>query len=130
MPPLNLLIKPASGCCNMRCKYCFYTDEARNRETALLGKMSQATMRALIDKALAYADRDCTFAFQGGEPSLAGLDFFQSFTGYAASRAAPQKVRLHYAFQTNGYALDDSWAKWFAENHVNGRPFKPKPSFR
>lgn len=118
MPPLNLLIKPASGCCNMRCKYCFYTDEARNRETALLGKMSQATMRTLIDKALAYADRDCTFAFQGGEPSLAGLDFFQSFTGYAASRAAPQKVRLHYAFQTNGYALDDSWAKWFAENHV------------
>ena len=54
MPPLSLLIKPASGSCNMRCKYCFYADETQNRETALMGRMSLDTMHTLVDKAMEY----------------------------------------------------------------------------
>ena len=80
MPPLSLLIKPASGSCNMRCRYCFYADEAENRTVALLGRMTRETMHTIADKALAYADGDCTFAFQGGEPTLAGLDFFRDLS--------------------------------------------------
>ena len=80
MPPISLLIKPASGSCNMRCRYCFYTDEAENRAVASMGRMTPEAMRLIADKALAWADGDCTFAFQGGEPSLAGLDFFRSLT--------------------------------------------------
>ena len=64
MPPLSLLIKPASGNCNMRCRYCFYIDETKNRTSACVARMSDDTMRALIDKAMLYADGDCTFAFQ------------------------------------------------------------------
>ena len=118
MPPLSLLIKPASGSCNMRCRYCFYADEAENRAVALLGRMTRETMHTMVDKALAYADGDCTFAFQGGEPTLAGLDFFRDLSDYVDSRPNPKRVRVHYAVQTNGYALDEDWAEWFAENHV------------
>ena len=118
MPPLSLLIKPASGSCNMRCRYCFYADETENRAVALLGRMTRETMHTMVDKALAYADGDCTFAFQGGEPTLAGLDFFRDLSGYVDSHQNPKRVRVHYAVQTNGYALDEDWAGWFAENHV------------
>ena len=118
MPPISLLIKPASGSCNMRCRYCFYTDEAENRAVASMGRMTPEAMRLIADKALAWADGDCTFAFQGGEPSLAGLDFFRGLTDYVSAHPNPRGVRVHYAFQTNGYALDEAWAQWFAQNKV------------
>ncbi|MGI5936135.1 MAG: anaerobic sulfatase maturase [Oscillospiraceae bacterium] len=118
MPPLTLLIKPASGSCNMRCKYCFYYDEAQNREKAFMGRMPVQTMRVIVDKALAYADGDCTLAFQGGEPSLAGLEFFRELADYVARHPNPKKVRAQYVFQTNGYSLDEAWAQWFSENRV------------
>ena len=50
MPPLNLLIKPASGSCNMRCRYCFYTDEAQKREVGSYGRMSRETAEILVDR--------------------------------------------------------------------------------
>lgn len=75
-------------------------------------------MTSLIDKALTFADHDCTFAFQGGEPTLAGLDFFQEFSSYAKNHPNTKNIRIHYAFQTNGILIDEDWASWFAENQV------------
>lgn len=118
MPPLSLLIKPASGSCNMCCRYCFYTDETENRAVASMGRMSPDTIRLLVDKALNWADEDCTFAFQGGEPTLAGLDFFRGLTDYVSAHPNPKGIRIHYALQTNGYALNEDWAQWFAQNQV------------
>ena len=118
MPPLSLLIKPASGSCNLRCRYCFYTDEAEKRSFPSFGRMTPQTMRVIVDKALAYADRECTFAFQGGEPTLVGVDFYRQLSAYIASHPNPKRVRVGYAFQTNGTLLDEDWAQWFAENHV------------
>jgi len=118
MPPLSLLIKPASGNCNMRCRYCFYIDETKNRTSACVARMSDDTMRALIDKAMLYADGDCTFAFQGGEPTLAGLAFYQKLAAYVDAHPNPKKVRIHYTLQTNGYDLNEDWAKWFASRQV------------
>ena len=118
MPPISLLIKPASGHCNMRCRYCFYVDETENRTQPSMGMMSLDTMRTLVDKALTYADGDCSFAFQGGEPTLAGLDFFHKFSDYVENHPNPKKIRVQYAFQTNGYALNAEWAQWFARHNV------------
>jgi len=118
MPPLSLLIKPASGSCNMCCQYCFYTDETEHRATASFGRMSTETMHKIVDKALLYADGDCTLAFQGGEPTLAGLAFYRDLSSYFRQHPNPKRVRLHYALQTNGYDLNEDWAKWFAENQV------------
>ena len=58
MPPLNLLIKPASGCCNMRCRYCFYADETSRREVRDYGMMPEDVLETLTKKALAYAIRN------------------------------------------------------------------------
>ena len=118
MPPLNLLIKPVSGSCNMNCSYCFYTDEIQHREVACTGKMTDTTMRSLIDKAFEYADSECTFAFQGGEPTLAGLSFFEAFSAYVESHPNPKNLTIHYAFQTNGLLIDDAWASWFKCHQV------------
>lgn len=118
MPPLSLLIKPVSGSCNMRCEYCFYIDEAENRAVSCAGRMTEDTMYAIIDKALCYADGDCTFAFQGGEPTLAGLGFYQRMAEYIDAHPNPKNVRVHYSLQTNGYDLTEEWAKWFAERQV------------
>ena len=118
MPPLSLLIKPASGSCNMRCRYCFYVDETRNRAVALRGCMSEQTVHALVDKALEYADGVCTFSFQGGEPTLAGLDFFCRMSDYAAAHPNSKGVEVRWSIQTNGYALDEDWCRWLRDNRV------------
>ena len=118
MPPLSLLIKPASGSCNLRCRYCFYTDEAEHRAFPSLGMMTPRTMGVVVDKAMDYADGECAFVFQGGEPTLAGLDFFRGLTDYVAGHPNPKGIRIKYAFQTNGILLDEAWARWFADNRV------------
>lgn len=116
MPPVQLLIKPASGSCNLRCKYCFYCDEMAKRETADYGFMSEETLEILVKKALEYADGTCGFAFQGGEPTLVGLDFYKRLLDYQ-SRYNTKQVAIHNSIQTNGFKLGEAWAEFLAENH-------------
>lgn len=115
MPPINLLIKPASGSCNMRCKYCFYADEVSNRETASYGVMKLEVLEQVVQKTLAHATGSCTFAFQGGEPTLAGLDFFRALITYEQKHNI-KKLPIQNALQTNGYLIDEEWASFLGEN--------------
>lgn len=117
MPALSLLIKPASGNCNMRCRYCFYADELDNREIRSYGKMSLDTMHTIVDKAMEYGDYECTIAFQGGEPTLAGLDFYRDLVAYVTAHENPKKLKIHYALQTNGYLINEEWAAFLGEKH-------------
>lgn len=117
MPALSLLIKPASGNCNMRCRYCFYADELDNREIRSYGKMSVDTMHTIVDKAMEYGDYECTIAFQGGEPTLTGLDFYRDLVAYVTAHENPKKLKIHYALQTNGYLINEEWAAFLGENH-------------
>ena len=111
MRSVNSLIKPASSACNLRCRYCFYEDEAQNRAQACMGRMDGATAEKLIDKAFDASEAGGTvaFAFQGGEPTVAGLPFFEAFTAYARAHKPP-KVNLALSIQTNGTLLDKDWA--------------------
>ena len=86
MPPLTVLIKPASGRCNMRCRYCFYVDEMQNRDAGVRPDMTAADADALVRRAFVYAEGFVSFVFQGGEPTLAGLPYFEAFA---------QSVRRH-----------------------------------
>lgn len=115
MPPLSLLIKPASSNCNLRCKYCFYFDTARNREIPSYGLMSEETIEVILQKALAFADHSCTVAFQGGEPMLAGLDFFRRVVELE-SKYNTKNIKIYNAIQTNGFTIDDEWAVFLSEN--------------
>ena len=116
MPPLNFLIKPASGSCNIRCRYCFYHDIGENRDVASYGVMSYETLETLTRKALEAAEGSCAFGFQGGEPTLAGLGFFRKAVEFQKKYARPG-LRVSNAIQTNGMAIDREWAEFLAENH-------------
>jgi len=73
----SLLIKPASAVCNLDCEYCFYLDRAADPYSALPGRrMTLETLERLVDTYLFYSYPSSVFAFQGGEPTLAGLEFF------------------------------------------------------
>ena len=78
MPHISLLVKPASSLCNMRCRYCFYADEAANRSQSSLGLMTRDTAAEMIRQALAAAgpSGQLTVAFQGGaSPRWRALPF-------------------------------------------------------
>lgn len=116
MPPMSLLIKPASGNCNMNCKYCFYADEMRNRETPSYGMMSLNTLENIVRKTLQNAERHCTIAFQGGEPTLVGLDFYKHLIEFEEKYKKSNQV-IHHNIQTNGYSLDADWAEFFVKHN-------------
>lgn len=115
MPPISLLIKPASSSCNLKCKYCFYYDVAENRTTQNYGRMKIELLEQMVQKALEYADHSCTFAFQGGEPTLAGLDFYKRLVEFE-NKYNSKKLKVHHAIQTNGIVVNEEWARFFADN--------------
>ncbi len=117
MQYVNFLVKPASSLCNMRCRYCFYEDEAANRAQASMGVMSAQTAELLIRQALETVDFNgqISFAFQGGEPTVAGLGFFQNFVE-TVRRLNTRRIPVSYSIQTNGLALDGDWAEFLAKN--------------
>ena len=116
MPPLTLLIKPASGICNLDCTYCFYHDITQKRIQESYGFMSLDTMEQIIKRAFEFAENHCTFAFQGGEPTLSGLAFFEKTVELVATYNV-KKIPVHFALQTNGYKLNEAWADFFVKHH-------------
>lgn len=116
MAAINLLVKPASGRCNMRCDYCFYYDEMGKRETASYGLMSEATLKNVIRRTLPRATGLFTLAFQGGEPTVRGLAFFEKVIEYV-NQYNQNHVRVQYALQTNGFGMNEEWAAFFAKHH-------------
>ncbi len=115
MPSLTILIKPASGLCNMRCKYCFYADVSEHREIESYGIMTQDVADSLVRRAFEFSDRDVTFAFQGGEPTLAGVEYYKNFVSLV-KKYNVKKIPVSYAMQTNGYSLSDGLCEILRDN--------------
>ncbi len=113
---VNFLVKPASSACSMRCRYCFYRDKAENRAVKNTGPMRGETAEALLREGYALSEPGgaVSFLFQGGEPTLAGLDFFRRFTARARA-LCPPGVSLSFAIQTNGLGLDGEWAAFLRQ---------------
>lgn len=115
---LSIMIKPASSKCNAGCKYCFYRDEVEARSVKDYGTFDESLSRTLIDKALDYVkDGYLSIVFQGGEPTLAGYEFFKTFFSYLKDNNT-QSAKVTYSLQTNGILIDKKWAKLFKENDV------------
>ncbi|WP_125705762.1 radical SAM/SPASM domain-containing protein [Lacticaseibacillus daqingensis] len=108
---ISILIKPASSLCNLRCKYCFYANISSLREVKSYGRMKPATTTALIANVFADLEDgdELTIAFQGGEPTMAGQRYFEDFLAKVAQQ--PKQVLVHYALQTNGMVINDSWCQ-------------------
>lgn len=117
MKNLSIMIKPASSACNLRCRYCFYADVAKRRTVPSFGCMSRDTMEKILENIhcdLAVGDQ-INIGFQGGEPTLAGLDFFQAFV--RQTDQWEKGIQISYSLQTNGTLLDADWCTFLAENH-------------
>ena len=116
MASVSVLIKPASGKCNLRCEYCFYHDEAANRATADFGLMSLNTLEAIVRRVFDAADTGATFSFQGGEPTMRGLNFFRAYI-QLVKQYNTRGIPVNHCLQTNGMLIDQEWAAFLGENH-------------
>ncbi len=116
MPSVSVLMKPASGQCNMHCDYCFYCDEMEMRAQASHGFMSEGTLRNIIRRTLLRAEGAASYAFQGGEPTLRGIPFFEKAVAWQ-KQYNKNGVRVQNALQTNGLLIDDKWCEFLKENH-------------
>lgn len=115
MASVSVLIKPASGMCNMNCDYCFYRDEAAKRAQAFYGLMSETTLKNVIRKTMLNADPAIHYMFQGGEPTLAGLPFFEKALQFQ-QHYNKKRIPVYNALQTNGILIDEDWCRFLAAN--------------
>lgn len=115
MQAISVMIKPSSGNCNMRCRYCFYFDEMEKRGRGVQGYMTEETLKNVIRRTLPCAERQITYAFQGGEPTLRGLDFFRKAVELE-KHYNHENIPVFNALQTNGYLIDEEWCRFFKEN--------------
>lgn len=116
MKQISVLIKPASSLCNIRCKYCFYANVSSLREVRSYGKMKDDVAEKMIEN-IFYDLEDgdsLSLAFQGGEPTLAGLAYFKQII--ALVNAQEKRVTVSYAMQTNGIVINRQWCEFLKAN--------------
>ena len=112
----HLLAKPTGATCNLDCKYCFFLSkellypDSRFRMT---DEVLEAYIRELLE---AHQEPEVTIAWQGGEPTLMGLDFFKRSIELVRKYQKPGQTVMHN-IQTNGIKVDQEFAEFFKENH-------------
>lgn len=112
--PFHIMAKPIGPKCNLDCRYCFYLEKDRMFEGETSWRMSGERLEQYVRSYIAsQPDGPVTFAWQGGEPTLCGLNFFR--------RAAELQKRhgggrvIENALQTNGTLLNDEWCRFFKD---------------
>lgn len=110
------LVKPVGSACNLRCNYCYYLDKEFQYEAAPK-VMSMELLEEFTQQYIA-ANRvpEIDFLWHGGEPLMAGLDFYRAAIEFQRKYASP-KVKINNVLQTNGTLLDDEWCRFFADNN-------------
>ena len=111
----SLMLKPVGSRCNLRCSYCYYLDKS-----CIYGGREPLMSLALLERCIRDFCESCdlpelTIEWHGGEPLLAGMDFFRSALAFERkySRGRP----VHNTLQTNGTLLNAEWASFFHDNN-------------
>jgi uncharacterized protein len=115
LPAFNLMAKPGGPRCNLSCQYCFYVGKEKlypNSRFHMSDKVLEEYTRQTIE---AHCVPEVTFAWQGGEPTLLGRDFFEKAMGLQKKYCKIGMV-IHNTIQTNGTLLDDKWCEFFRKN--------------
>ena len=113
-PAFHLLAKPTGAVCNLDCAYCFFLSKELlypGSRFRMAEELLETYIRQLIE---GHRTPEVTIAWQGGEPTLMGLDFFRRSVELAHAHADGR--RIEHTIQTNGTLLDDAWAAFFAEH--------------
>lgn len=112
----HVLAKPVGPICNLDCKYCFYLDKENLYPDERKWRMSDEVLEEYIRQYVeAQPGTEVAFAWQGGEPTLLGVDFFRKVV--ALQRRYADGKQISNALQTNGVLLDNEWCELFAEHH-------------
>jgi uncharacterized protein len=117
--PFHIMTKPIGPICNLDCTYCFYLEKEKlypgtkpgTKSWVMSGEVLQRYVREYV---AAQPQDEVHFAWQGGEPTLLGVDFFRTVVELQ-QRYANGKT-IHNALQTNGVLLDDEWGEFLAEH--------------
>lgn len=116
-PAFHLMAKPASYHCNLACDYCFYLENptVSQKQTHRQLKMSDDVLTAYIKHYIAASNsNEVNFTWQGGEPTLAGREFFQRVLTLQQQYANGKTITN--SLQTNGTLINENWAKFLAHN--------------
>lgn len=116
--PISVLVKPVSADCNLACRYCFYLPKAELYPDSPVHRMSPEVLEVLVAQQMRLAAQfpgaQASFCWQGGEPTLAGLDFYRRVVELQQTHGRPGQSVAN-ALQTNGLLIDDEWAAFLAE---------------
>jgi uncharacterized protein len=110
----HIMVKPIGPICNLDCKYCFYL-EKENLYPSAEFRMKPDVLEEFIKQQINSQTADTViFSWQGGEPTLLGVDYFKMVTELQYKYSNGKKIKN--TFQTNGIMLDDDWCDFFLEN--------------
>ena len=113
----HVMTKPIGAICNLDCEYCFYLDKEELYPNTRSFRMTDEVLENYVRQYIESQQvNEITFAWQGGEPTLMGVDFFRRAVEYQQKY---QRVgtRIQNTFQTNATLLNDEWGKFFKQNN-------------
>ena len=117
MEDFQVFVKPVGAACNLACSYCYYLDKQELYRDTADSRMQEDILEAyIVQHLIAAAGPDVFFSWHGGEPTLAGLQFFRSVVRLQ-QKLKPQNWTITNGIQTNGSLLDPDWCCFLKENH-------------
>jgi uncharacterized protein len=112
----HIMAKPTGSACNLHCDYCFFLEKEKlypGSDFRMSAQVHEAYIRQLLEF---HQTPRVTVAWQGGEPTLMGLDFFKRSVEFQKKHRKPG-AHIENTFQTNGILLNDEWCRFFRENN-------------
>lgn len=110
------VLKPAGARCNLNCAYCFYLPKKKIYPGSDFS-MSLATLEEFTKQFLALQKNEASIVFQGGEPLLRDIGFYEKAMDYQV-RCNKNHVKINNAVQTNGTLINDAWCEFFKNNKI------------
>jgi uncharacterized protein len=115
VPAYHIMTKPVGSICNLDCTYCYYLEKEKLYPATENFRMPDAVLEQYVRQYIeSQAVPEVSFAWQGGEPTLLGVDFFRQAVEFQKKYANGK--RIANALQTNGVLLDDEWCEFFTAN--------------
>ncbi|MEF2074582.1 anaerobic sulfatase maturase [Consotaella aegiceratis] len=117
--PFQIMAKPIGPRCNLDCTYCYYLEKERLYPETKRFTMSEAVLEAFVKNHIAsqsiFGLPEIEFVWQGGEPTMLGIDFFRKAVAFQ-KEYVPSGTLIKNSLQTNGTLLDAEWARFFKDN--------------
>jgi len=115
-PAFNMMAKPIGPVCNLNCQYCYYLEKAKLYEGKKTLRLEGETLEKFIREYIESQDVPVvSFVWQGGEPAMLGVEYFQKVVEIQNKYAGDKKIENN--FQTNGTLLTDSFCRFFKDNN-------------